>query len=61
LPPRIPPISFPSGTDGAVAVPINIVGGGGAPVVATPELAILRRHALSFLGVKLATIANPPL
>jgi len=36
LPPGIPPISFPSGTDGAVAVPITIIDGD-PPGVAVPE------------------------
>jgi exosortase/archaeosortase family protein len=60
LPASIPAISFPAGTDIAVAGPIY--SGGGTPVAATPELAILRRLVSRHLyGHQLAAIANPPL
>ncbi len=44
LPATMPAINFPSGTDFAAAVPVNIsYGGGGGGVIGTPEFSVLRR------------------
>lgn len=43
LPATMPAINFPSGTDFAAAVPVNISYGGGGGVIGTPEFSVLRR------------------
>ncbi len=63
LPAGLGPISFPTGTNEAVAVPglFGGGGGGGGGVVSAPELAILRRVTKRVGGQHLARVLNPPL